>query len=74
MKLSSSIIALGIVYLTACADPYRNLYQGAQQRDGIMNPTVKPVAPPMSYDQYEAEQKKLREKNSEKIMRVIPST
>ena len=66
MKLSSFIIALGIVYLTACADPYRNLYQGAQQRDGIINPAAKPAGPPMPYDQYEAERKKLREKDSEK--------
>ena len=66
MKLSSFIIALGIVYLTACADPYRNLYQGAQQRESVINPAAKPAEDPMPYDQYEAARKKLREKDSEK--------
>ncbi len=66
IRLTMLISLLSVAVLSGCADPYRNLYQGMQQRDGIANPAAKPAENPMSYDQYEAERKKFLEQDSGK--------
>ena len=52
--------------MSGCADPYRNLYQGMQQREAIANPLAKPADNSIPYDQYQAERDKLQHPNSEK--------
>lgn len=55
-----------LVLLSACADPARNLYEGMQQREGIVNPQVHPTNKQPTYEQYEAERNKLREQQETK--------
>lgn len=55
MRLSWLVILL----LSACGDPARNLYEGMQQREGIVNPHAQPSSKPLTYEQYEAELNKL---------------
>lgn len=48
-----------LLLLSACADPYRNLYEGAQQREAIANPHAQPGVPPVPYEQYKTERERL---------------
>lgn len=62
------IFLLGLI---GCADRnavYRNMYEGLKKREEIVNPTAqsKPAEPTISYDQYEAERKKLLDKDRQK--------
>lgn len=63
-------IALGtyLGFLTGCANServYANIYEGLKMRNAIINPSVeqKPAEKSMSYQEYEAERKKLLESN-----------
>ena len=73
LRLTLLISLLSVAVLSGCADPYRNLYQGMQQREGIANPAAKPAENPMPYDQYEAERKKFLGKDSEKSHGSAPA-
>lgn len=65
------LLLIGLLGLIGCADrdaAYRNMYEGLKKRDEIVNPTAqsKPAEPSMSYDKYEAERKKLLDKDTQK--------
>lgn len=51
--------------LLACADPYRNLYEGMQQREGIANPQA-PARESVPYEQYKTEREKAQKNSSER--------
>ncbi|TCV80114.1 hypothetical protein [Sulfurirhabdus autotrophica] len=60
-----------ILLLSGCANKetaYANIYEGLKTRNVIMNPVSeqKPSDKSMSYQEYEAERKKLLESNGEK--------
>jgi hypothetical protein len=60
------MVLLGVSALCGCADPYRNLYEGLQKREGIVNPAAKPAESNVPYDQYKSEREKLRDTHPEK--------
>jgi hypothetical protein len=68
MRYLLLIVLLGLI---GCADSdaaYRNMYEGLKKREEIVNPTAqnKPAEPSMSYDKYDAERKKLLDKDTQK--------
>lgn len=57
--------------LIGCADrdaAYRNMYEGLKKREETVNSTAQSTSaePSMSYDKYEAERKKLLDKDIQK--------
>ncbi|MBU1424155.1 MAG: hypothetical protein KKH12_05010 [Gammaproteobacteria bacterium] len=47
---------LTVLWLAACADPYRNLYDGIQtNNDAKRSPTERAISPAPSYDEYKKE-------------------
>lgn len=66
MRYIALPMLLCIIVLSGCADPYRNLYEGMQKREGIANPVAKPAQDNVPYDQYKAERDRLQDKASEK--------
>lgn len=73
MKLISLLSLLATVLSAGCADPYRNLYEGMQQREGIVNPAAKPAEKAMPYEQYKDEREKLQHQDSEKSHAASPA-
>ena len=59
-------VLLCIVVLSGCADPYRNLYEGMQKREGTANPLARPAQDNVPYDRYKAERDKAQDKASDK--------
>lgn len=64
------ILLISLLGLMGCADrdaAYRNMYEGLKKREEMVNPAAqsKPAEPAMSYDKYEAERKKLLEKDTQ---------
>jgi len=67
MKKLWVVFMLGPLFLAGCADGnwfYRGMFEGLKKRESIANPRMetKPGEPSVSYDKYEAERKKLNEK------------
>ncbi len=50
------LILLTALLLAACADPYRNLYDGIQNNnDAKRSPSERAISPTPSYDEYKKE-------------------
>jgi hypothetical protein len=50
------LILLTALLLAACADPYRNLYDGIQtNNDAKRSPQERAISPTPSYDEYQKE-------------------
>ena len=65
------LLLIGLLGLIGCANrdaAYRNMYEGLKKREGIVNPAAqnKPAEPSISYDKYDAERKKLLDKDTQK--------
>jgi hypothetical protein len=73
MKAIWLIAMLSLVVLSGCADPYRNLYEGMQQRESIANPVAKSAENHVPYDQYKAERDSAQEKSSKKSHGSVPA-
>ena len=73
MKVIWLIIMPSLVVLFGCADPYRNLYEGMQQRESIANPAAQPAENHVPYDQYKAERDSAQDKSSQKSHGSVPA-
>jgi hypothetical protein len=50
------LILLTALWLAACSDPYRNLYDGIQtNNDAKRSPNERAISPTPSYDEYKKE-------------------
>ncbi len=61
-RLLSLIGMFVLLTLGACADPYRNLYEGAQHREGRVDQPIpaRPSEQQVPYDEYKHEREKLQ--------------
>ncbi len=61
-RLRSLISLFVLLSLGACADPYRNLYEGAQHREGRVDQPIpaRPSDKQVPYDEYKHEREKLQ--------------
>lgn len=69
MRASLAIVFCALI--AGCADSkpyYGNVYEGLKTRDALLHPSVgqKPAAKSMSYQEYEAERKRLLESDDKK--------
>lgn len=58
--MKTILLAVVALTLAACADPYRNIYEGVQNREHAEHSSERHEEKNMSYDKYKAEREKPR--------------